>query len=494
MAEELIFSVREGDEVSLAEWTEVSSLFSSEYGVYSATAPKKAGERIRLSEGYYRRSYATGDYRVAFCRDGVRLVAEAIYFERKTSRGMVALVVQLVVASEYRHRGIASTLLHSVWGFSDYYAWGIVSSNAYTIEALQSATFRKASPRAMAESAGWLRDEVISGVSFLAAVEWRISERESVAVTSFFTDRTRHSDSESSVCARLGALAEGEEWLAFVFRHQEPDDMTSYRSLIAASDEIVRTAYRHMPQGDQPWASKTADEVDVILESVAVPSKDAVIVDFGAGSGRHVAEFRRRGYTQAIGVDFATESNDLVVQGDCREWRSERPVDLALCLYDVVGSFPDDADNEAVVRNVADNLSDGGWAVFSVSNWDFLDRHEVRTIDFGDESAAVRALFNLSPTKTMQESGEFFDGNCILVDEKRRLVCHKEQFPFGKGLPSGEFLIRDRRFTAHEISAWLTAAGLDIVQTRFVRAGFKVEYAVSTGKEILLVACKGSAA
>ena len=489
---ELTFSVRTGDEVSSAEWTEVSSLFSSEYGFYSKAAPQRAGERIRLSEGYYRRSYATDGYRVAFCRDGARLVAEAIYLERKTSRGMVALVVQLVVAAEYRRRGVASTLLHSVWGFSDYYAWGIVSSNANTVEALQAATFRRASPTVMAECGDWLRTEVLDGIPFLSKAEWRLSERESVVVTSFFTDRTRSSDSTAAVGARLGMLAEGEEWLAVVFRHQEPDDFSSYRNMVAASGEIVRDAYRHMPQGDHAWASKTADEIDVVLDAVPTLAGDAVIVDFGAGSGRHVAELRKRGYVQVTGIDFATEAGELVQPGDCRNWKGSRPVDLALCLYDVVGSFPDDADNEAVVKNVADNLSEGGWAVFSVSNWDFLDRHEIRSIDFEDEPSSVRALFELPPTKTMQESGEFFDGKCVLVDEKHRLVCHKEQFPFGKGLPSGEFLIRDRRFTADEIATWLAAAGLEVVQTRFVRAGFKVEYAVSTGKEILLFAKKGA--
>lgn len=492
MKKELTFSVRAGSDVSSVEWAEVSSLFSTEYGFYSVVAPRKAGERICLGAGYYQRFYATDDYRVAFCRDGSQLVAEAIYLERKTDRGMVALVVQLVVAAEYRRHGIASTLLHSVWGFSDYYAWGIVSSNAYTIEALQSATFRKASPAIMAESAEWLRAEVFAAVPFLAKADWRISERESVAGTAFYTDRTQPSGSTNSVCARLGVLAEGEEWLAVVFRHQEPDDLSAYRSMIAASGEIVRAAYRHMPQNEQRWASRTADEIDVVLNAVPALAKDALIVDFGAGSGRHVAELRKRGYANAIGIDFATEVNEFVRTGDCREWKSEKPVDLALCLYDVVGSFPDDADNEAVVKNVADNLDDGGWAVFSVSNWDFLDRHEVRTIDFDEESTAIRALFDLSPTKTMHESGEFFDEKCILVDERRRLVCHKEQFPFGKGLPSGEFLIRDRRFTAAEISTWLEAAGLEVVQTRFVRAGFKVEYAVSTGKEILLFARKGS--
>ena len=76
----LTYSVRPGSALDDAEWGEVSELFSSAYGVYSDKEPSgRAGRRIRLSPGYYRRSYASDDYRVAFCRDGGRLVAEGVY-------------------------------------------------------------------------------------------------------------------------------------------------------------------------------------------------------------------------------------------------------------------------------------------------------------------------------------------------------------------------------------------------------------------------------
>lgn len=273
---------------------------------------------------------------------------------------------------------------------------------------------------------------------------------------------------------------------------QEPDDFSAYRTLIDSSAEVVRDAYGRMPQNEQAWATKTEDEIDAILEAIPGLSKNACIVDFGAGSGRHVAELRKRGFGAVTGVDFSAKESELVQSGDCRSWRSGRPVDLALCLYDVVGSFPDDKDNEAIVVNVAANLADGGYALFSVSNWDFVDRREVRKIDFDDMDSAVREIFALEPSATMRTDGEFFDSRYILVDEKRHLVCHKEQFPAGAGLPPGEFLIRDRRFTADEISNWLRAAGLEVLQRRFVRAGFKVDYAVSTGKEILILARKVS--
>ncbi len=36
-----------------------------------------------------------------------------------------------------------STLLHSIWGFSDDFAWGLASANPCTVKTLESATFRK---------------------------------------------------------------------------------------------------------------------------------------------------------------------------------------------------------------------------------------------------------------------------------------------------------------------------------------------------------------
>jgi len=483
----LNFTVLPGASVTAPVWGEVSALFSSEYGFYSLSAPQKAGERIRMGVKYYEKSYAQPGFSVALCRDGERLVAHAVYSECETSRGRVALVVQLVVADAYRHQGIASTLLHAIWGFSDYYAWGIVSSNAFTVETLEAATFRKSAPAVLAGRADWLKDEVLCRVPFLASAEWRVSANESVVSSRFYTDRSEAHPARSDVEARLGKLAEGEEWLAVVFRHQVPDDFSAYRSMVAASADLVRDAYRHMPQDEQAWASKTAEEIDCILGAFPEIGKAARIVDFGAGTGRHVAELRRRGYERAEGIDFIAEGDSGLVRcADCRDWRSSEPVDLALCLYDVVGSFPDDADNERIVANIAANLKGGGGAVFSVSNWDFLDRRECREIDLRDEKSSLAALFALPPSTVMQTDGEFFDGRYVLVDPVRHVVCHKEQFPSGKGLLPGEYLIRDRRFTAEEIRQWLKVAGFDVLETRFVRAGFKVEYALSTGKEILL--------
>lgn len=474
------------------QWLAASELFSTEYGFYSRNAPLHPGARIRLGPRYYARSYAEADYWVAFCHDGARLVGQAIYREVATSRGRVALVVQLVVASDYRRRGIASTLLHAVWGFSDYVAWGIVTSNAFTVEALEAATFRRTDAARVRSNLDWLRAELLSTVPFLSEAQVISDDRNARVASGFFTDRSHPSSGVAKVSARLGVLAEGEEWLAVVFREQPLEDFAGYRNLIDASSRFVARAYAQKPQSREPWAQATRQEVDAILRWVPDLASDSVIYDFGAGTGRHLAELRRRGFVDLTGIDFAVQpdADSAVIKGDCRVWKGSVPADLILCLYDVIGLFVDDADNEAILHNIAANLRKGGRAVITVSNYDYLDQTLVRKVDFSDTESLVRAVFELPPSRTMQTSGEFFNPNFLLVDEKRHLVCHKEQFVSdGTTLP-GEYLIRDRRFVMKEIMDWVSRNGLCIQDRRYVRAGFADDECSDSGKEILIVCAR----
>ena len=481
------YSVFKGGEMTLAQWQAVSRLFSTEYGVYSQSSPVRAGLRVRLGVGYYQRNYANEDCRVALCFAGEDLIGHAIYREFVTSRGKVALVVQLVVAEAYRRHGIASTLLHAIWGFSDYYAWGIVSSNPFTIEALEAATFRKADAAVIAAHANWLVGEVVAAVDFLKDAKLTLDGENSRAYTGFHVDHRGMKD--ASVSGRLGQLEEGEEWLAVVFREQPLDDFAAYRNMVEASSDFVFNAYARMPQASEPWAKEADSEIGAILEMVPGLSPESRIVDFGAGSGRHLAALRKRGFTNVAGIEMALQpdSDPAVVQGDCRNWSDGRPVDLLLCLYDVIGSFPNDEDNVTIVKNIARNLRAGGTAIISVSNYAYLDCTKIAKIDFDNPAASMAAVFGLSPSRTMETSGEFFDPNYLLVDEKRHLVCHKEQFSAGRGTLPGEYLIRDRRYLKTEIENLMKENGLEIVRSAFVRAGFSEELPEKDGKEILVV-------
>ena len=485
----LRFEVVSGEKVSDALWREVASLFSAEYGTYSAAEPTgKAGRPIRLGTRYYQASYASSAYRLATCRDGDRLVAEIVYRLFDTDRGRVAFVVQLVVDSSYRRRGIASTLLHAVWGFSDFYAWGIVTSNAFTVESLEGATFRKTSPAVISRERDWLSREIVSKIAFLNAGEWRLNDGETCVNTHFFTDRQDRRTTQGEVPGRLGALAEGEEWLAVVFRDQRPDDFSAYREMVDASSELVREAYARMPQSGQAWASKTGEEISAVLRWLPPLASTARICDFGAGTGRHVEELRRLGYACVDGVDFAAREGSGVLRADCRTWKGAEPYDLILCLYDVVGSFPDDVDNFGMLANVAANLKPGGHAVVSVSNFDYHELRMARAVDL-ESPDSLADVFALPPSDTMQRSGEFFNPNYLLIDERRHVVCHKEQFPALESRLPGEYLIRERRYTAEEISAASHAAGLHVLQRHFVRSGF-AETERAMAKEILLLTRK----
>ena len=488
MTKSIRFSVLAGSELSVSQWDAVSKLFSAEYGRYSQSAPEHAGERIRLGAGYYRRNYSDDAYRVALCFDGERLVGHVIYCELATTRGRVSLVVQLVVAESYRRKGIASTLLHSVWGFSDYYAWGIVSANPFTVETLESATFRKANAAFIAGQASWLREEVLGRVGFLRSASLTIDPRNSRAHTGFYVDHGGIADG-NDVALRLGGLEEGEEWLAFAFREQPLDDFAAYRNMVDASSGFVFDAYSRMPQQSEPWAKESEREVKAILAMLPEIQPTSSILDFGAGTGRHLAEFRKRGFKDVRGVDMVrrNDADEAVVQGDCRTWHDGRSADLLLCLYDVIGSFPDDEDNAAIVRNIARNLKEGGLAVVSVSNYGYLNLTRIGKIDFDAPAEAIAAVFSLKPSSTMATDGEFFDPDYLLVDEKRRLVCHKEQFAFGEGGLPGEYLIRDRRYLRPEVEKMFEDNGLAVEKSMFVRAGFASELPESEGKEILLL-------
>lgn len=164
---------------------------------------------------------------------------------------------------------------------------------------------------------------------------------------------------------------------------------------------------------------------------------------------------------------------------------------MILCLYDVIGSYAKEEDNKAILKNIAANLKEDGYAVISVSNFAYLDKTKCAEIDFGDPQAAAKAIFNLRPSRTMGTSGEFFDPDYLLVDYKRHIVCHKEQFPSSINALPGEYLIRDKRFTLDEIIDWAKECGLDVKSYRFVRAGFTADYLETDGKEILVITRKG---
>lgn len=489
------FQIVGGEELTDTLCQELADVFSSSYGRWSADVPppRIPGGPIRMKSEIYRRWYAKKEYRFALCRDeAARLIGQAVYIEEETSRGKVAFVVQLVVEPAYRHQGIATSLLHSIWGFSDYYAWGIVTSSPCTIEALEGATFRRGTPARIAQDAQFLKDELFSKIEFLKTAEWTVSDSVSYIDTRFFTDRTNIVPGRSNVPARYGALPSGQEWLAVIFNDQPPTQLESFAGVIERSSQIVADAYRRMPQASQPWAQKTDEEIDAILSMMPRLASDSMICDFGAGTGRHLHALRNRGFTNVKGIDFALSECGRargVEEADCRTYRTNVPCELIMCLYDVIGSFPKEEDNRRIVANIAANLSETGRVALSVANSAYASKAHIVELENPTPVELLEAVFKLRPSNAMRSDGEFFESESVW-DKSTGLFYHKEQFSGGAFGLDAEYLVVDRRYARAEIEALLADAGLEVCASRFVRAGFDRDFESSGGKEILLIALK----
>ena len=495
-----------GREVSDVLIDEVKALFDSSYGTWSLICPPNpnlAGKRISFPRKTYVEYFrGSSDYEgecdLVLCYDDEKLVGEAVYVNRETCRGKVALVVQLVVHNEYRRKGIGRTLLHSIWGFSDYFAWGIVTSNPCTVQTLEKATARQCSVGAIIQNKNFLRKEVLASIRFLDKTRdhWVVKHDgdtvESRIRTGFATSRLESSDAQRDVESRLGRIGPQDEWLAFIFNSQEIESDVGLQRMLDESNLIVRDAYARMDVDNQAWAGKTELEVDEILKMVPA-SRTSAICDFGAGEGRHLKELKRRGFENLIGIDFAFDDKcGLVVNGDCRCWKGAQLFDLILCLYDVVGSFRSLEDNVAIISNIFGNLKPGGKAVLSVMNLDFKGMRCAEAVcDKPDE--LYRKLRMLKPSTNMADSGEIFDGRFALVNWDEGLVYRKEQFDGDDRRLRRELVVVDRRFTMKGIVNLCKSAGFEVLYASYVRAGFTRPaffqriHASRWGKEILLV-------
>ena len=141
------FKTKKMIELNEEEIQQCAEVFSENYGFYSAQSPYKPNERIRMSVKFYKKRYVKNDFYISYAIFEGREVAHAIYL-RKTmpNNHVMTWVVQLVVAEAHRNKGIGGKLLHSIWGFSSDTAWGLATSNPFTVKTLEIATFRKVKP------------------------------------------------------------------------------------------------------------------------------------------------------------------------------------------------------------------------------------------------------------------------------------------------------------------------------------------------------------
>lgn len=463
----------------------LSDLYSHHYGTWSQHAPYNPGKPIRLSAGRLRSWLADPDSAVYYASSGERLVGYAIAIRKNVKGyGVVSWVTQLVVHKAYRKQGIAKRLLFSIWGLSGDYAWGILSANPYAIRALEKATRRRSLPERIHKNIRKIMSVGIESLSYIEAdTEYQVDRENARVNTEFFVDHEDVPEKVKRVTTPetpwlLGGLPEGWEWISFTFRDQPPLSLSpdEIETMVKTSDDIAKEAYSRMDLTNQPWARHTTAETEFILRECGLEPGMRVL-DFGCGTGRHSNMLSRHGLL-VTGVDYvdssiktaakAASSNGAArfVVGDCRNIDLEELYDAAICLYDVVGSYVSLESNQEVLDNLARHLKTGGIAVISVMNYDLTSAEAKYRFSFAEEP---NELLSLEPGTIMEKSGDVFDPDHLMLDEKERIVYRCEQFTMGTNLPK-ELIVRDRRFTMEQIQEMCEQAGLEVLFSRYVSA------------------------
>ena len=301
----------------------------------------------------------------------------------------------------------------------------------------------------------------------------------------------------------LGPLEEGWEWFAFTFHDQAPINLTTQEieNMLRTSDQITRQAYSRMQLQGQAWARHTRAETTWAMAYLNVGA-GARILDIGCGNGRHTIELATQG-VHATGIDYldsliaaarggsaaaAVSSRTTFRTADARTLRLDERFDAALCLYDVIGTYTDDRENQQILNTIAGHLRHGGTALLSVMNYDLTAAQAQHKFRLSQQPERLR---DLEPSQAMEHTGEVFNPKYYLIDTDTRIVYRKEQFSEGALLPE-ELIIRDRRYRADEIARMCERAGLSVIWSRYVRAGHWDEPLDPTdahAKEILVL-CK----
>lgn len=472
-----------------------SDLFSNHYGVYSGKDnPAKKGQRIKLAPRYYSRLGENENMLVSLAYSGDKLIGQCFFLRKDVGDGKICTwVIQLVVHRFYRKRHIATNLLHSAWGFSNYYAWGLATANALTMKTLEAVTWRQIEPSVILENISAI-ETLCTEVRFADANRIELSPEKSQIFTNFYPEADPHD--ASVYIAKLGKLQDGYEWLAFTFKSQDmyyrEDRM---EQMLNFSSDQLNEAYSRMDMRNQPWTRNTHVEISYIETACSLQPSQRVL-DMGCGFGRHSLELASRGYN-VVGVDMSeallqqadSHKGALSVtfaKRDCRELTFRGSFDAIICLYDVIGSYRKLEDNKRIISSIYRKLRKGGMAVVSVMNMEL-------TCSIATQRASVRevpsSLLKLKASNIMQTSGNVFNPDFFLLDEDSHLVYRKEQFE-QDGQLSVEYVVADYRFTKAEISELFQEQGFQIIDARYVQAGHwdnPLSPTDTKAKEILLV-------
>jgi 2-polyprenyl-3-methyl-5-hydroxy-6-metoxy-1,4-benzoquinol methylase/GNAT superfamily N-acetyltransferase len=469
---------------------ELASLYSAHYGIWSRAAARNPGGRIRLSPQRINQLLAVDQARLAYATlEGV-VIGYAIAIQaRVPDYGFVSWVTQLVVHEDHRQENIGKSLLFAIWQFTDHFAWGLLTANPFAIRALEKATRRRCTPARIFRNHRKLRSFALQFVTYVTQkTELAVTKEGARINTEFPIDHSTLDDmlqsvTRSDVPWKMGSLQEGWEWFAFTFQDQEQIGLSAeeIEIMLRSSDHVTKTAYsRMLLNRDHGWAQFGAQEAHFIASLPGMESRPASVLDVGCGTGRHATELAALGF-DVTGIDYLdnliqrARENALQRQlggvqfrvADCRQIDLHQQYDLVLCLYDVIGSYADERENTRIADTLARHLRPGGYALISVMNLELTERRAKHVFSV---SKNPDRLLSLRPSGTMEKTGDIFDPDHYMLDTETSIVYRKEQFTEGNALPA-ELVVRDRRYRQADIESLCRSVGLDVIWSRFVRAG-----------------------
>lgn len=494
---------------------ECAQLYSSHYGKWSKENPdvNHRDSMIKLSRARIDTWFNNNFSSLYTARNKDKmLIGYAIAFtyipNRKRSR--IAWVSQLVVHKDYRNSDVAKNILYSIWGESSCFAWGIISANPYAIRALEKATRRRCNPTIIKKNLPYIIDICVDNLPYVSnKTQVDVNSKLSLINTEFYVDHSEVPSMVQNVSSKrtpwcLGEIREGWEWLGVTFNSQKQIQLTAneIEEMIKTSNNVTKKAYSRMSlTKEQKWMLHTVEEVDYIVKQFS-GNNSLCVYDFGCGIGRHVIELNKRGI-KAYGIDYVDsniqkaktiakengfDGESLFEVEDCRVFKTKNQADIIICLYDVIGSFIKDEDNEGIIKNISNNLKKGGKAIITVMNYEMTADIATQKFVFAKNP---NRLLSLKASQTMEKTGDIFNPQYFLLDTDSRIVYRKERFEQGD-LPI-ELIVSDRRFSMDEICSMCRQNGLSVEFSSYINArdwDSPLEATNPLAKEILLICRK----
>ncbi len=419
-------------------------LFLNNYGIWSNqyNVKEKRGKKIKITRKLLDDQILNlRDSYVAIVKLGDEFVGYSFYILRKIneSQSPIAFILQLVVSENHRGKRIGRSLMFSIWGISDCYAWGLYTSNPFTIKSLEDCTFRKISIQKINQEIDNLKQYLND---ILPQTNWLDSYSNGVVNTKFFVDHSKIQQKKHK--AYPGGkfpfekynLDEGYEWLAIIFKDQKISHLNekNIEQLLNVSNTILQFAYSQMNMTNQPWAKYQKKEIDYLTNNKYI-NKNEMVLDVGCGQGRHTIELLQRGY-KVLGIDFSDENickakeqgknigiSDFAFKTeDIRTYKNKNKFGTVLCLYDVIGSFTDDKENDKIIINCFKNLKNGGILVLSVMNMDLTESIclQDRFIEDMHDPGTFKNFLKSRTSSIMQQTGNIFNPDYFFFRQKKK--------------------------------------------------------------------------